>query len=385
MNILEFNKKSYKYESFWRKQKRTIIYDANNKPLPWPNNRKKWQNQNNFINKMKSVETYLRRKNNFKRYDKSYNKNCLICGQKNINTGLFEINRIRWESGLKHYIIKHNVKPSNEFIDFIFRLRDYDKIGQKRILNVKGTKFKKYNKNYLKIDRNQILIMDALFKHGSYKIYSDEKNKRIHRYSEHAGLLDFNRSVLEKIIVSGNTSRVDDNDNDIFLPQNIPEAFDYEYIFHTHPATPTPGGRANLGILYEFPSMGDIFHFIDHYNEGNTQGSIVIAAEGMYIVRKSKFDDNAINFNEDIFFDKISRLYTKLQKSAIKKYGTDFSSYYFYSKIAQDKKYINILNKTLKKYGLYIDFYHRIKDMKKRWIIDTVYLPIYSTEPVNNI
>ena len=101
-------------------------------------------------------------------------------------------------------------------------------------------------------------------------------------------LLDFNNSGLEKIIISGNTSRVDANDDVIFLPKNMIDAFDYEYIFHTHPPTPKQGARANVGILYEFPSISDLFHFMDHYNEGKTQGSIVIAPEGMYIIRKKE-------------------------------------------------------------------------------------------------
>ena len=32
-------------------------------------------------------------------------------------------------------------------------------------------------------------------------------------------------------------------DKELLLPQNIPDAFDYEYIFHTHPATPDPLNR----------------------------------------------------------------------------------------------------------------------------------------------
>jgi len=104
-------------------------------------------------------------------------------------------------------------------------------------------------------------------------------------------LLDFDNNGLEKIIVSGNTNRVDTNDEDIFLPGNMIDMFDYEYIFHTHPSTHGVGGRAKYGILYEFPSMGDIFHFLDHYNEGKTQGSMIIAPEGMFVIRKHIHDD----------------------------------------------------------------------------------------------
>ena len=29
----------------------------------------------------------------------------------------------------------------------------------------------------------------------------------------------------------------------------------------------------------------DIFHFIEHHNQGKTQGSIIIAPEGLYIIK----------------------------------------------------------------------------------------------------
>ena len=52
--------------------------------------------------------------------------------------------------------------------------------------------------------------------HGSYKQYYDEKDKFI--YSEHAGLLDFSNSGLEKIIVYANTNRISMEDDEILLP-----------------------------------------------------------------------------------------------------------------------------------------------------------------------
>ena len=71
---------------------------------------------------------------------------------------------------------------------------------------------------YLKLDRNQILIMDALMKHGGYtRKYIDKKNRNIYRFSEHAGILDFNKLGLEKLIISGKTSRIDKGDEDIYL------------------------------------------------------------------------------------------------------------------------------------------------------------------------
>ena len=186
--------------------------------------------------------------------------------------------------------------------------------------------------------------------HGGYiKRYSDDsKNKYRYRFSEHAGILDFKGNFLEKIIVSGKTNRKEAGDDEIFLPQNLPENFEYEYLFHTHPPTPKPGGRVSDGILYEFPSIGDILHFIDHYNDGKTIGSIVITPEGLYNIRKLKLDKNKININENKLFKQYINLSDQVQNKAIKKYSEKFNTYTFYSKISQDKSYINIINNFLK-------------------------------------
>jgi len=260
MNVIKFNKKKYRYESYWRMLSNIKTTDFNNNVLPWPKTREHWQMQDIFMKKLHETEGNLRKKNKFVKYDRDKYKDCLICKQKNITTGLFELNDIRWENGLYHYIKKHNIKPSDMFIDMIFRYQIGPKILKiKRLTKIKGISVVKHNKTFIKLDRNQILILDALMSHGSYKRYIDKHNKSFFRYSEHAGLLDFDNNGLERIIVSGNTNRVDKNDMDIFLPGNMIDMFDYEYIFHTHPATHGLGGRAKLGILYEFPSIGDIF------------------------------------------------------------------------------------------------------------------------------
>ena len=101
----------------------------------------------------------------------------------------------------------------------------------------------------------------------------------------------------------------------------------------------------------------------------------------MYVIRKHIHDDKKIKIDEDKMYNKISKLQRKIQYEAIKKYGTKFTSKDFYSKVAQDKTYINKFNTVLKKYQMYIDYYPRLKDKKNKWIIDTIYLPIYVVEP----
>lgn len=381
MNIIKFNKRIYRYESLWRNNKYVKITDSTGDILPWPKPSIHWQMQTVFVDKLVETERNMRRQNKFMRYPTEKYKDCLLCDAKKIATGLFGLNNIRWENSLTHYIKEHNVKPSERFVDMIFRYRIGPEILYKKEARIKGTKIVKYNKTYLKLDRNQILILDALMKHGSYRRYVDTDDKAFFRYSEHAGILDFDNGGLERVVVSGNTTRIDQNDDDIFLPSDMIDMFDYEYIFHTHPATNGPGGRAPTGVLYEFPSIGDIFHFMDHYNDGKTQGSIVITAEGMYIIRKLNHDDKNIEIDENKFYREAYKLHRNIQEAAIKMYGTSFTSDTFFSVIAQNRTYINDINSVLKRYQMYIDYYPRIKDQKNKWIIDTVYIPVYVVEP----
>lgn len=410
MNTIKINKKLYKYESLWRESKKPS-YDYNNNPLPYPVKGSYWQNKEIFIEKLLDVQNELLRKNKFNKY-KNF-KDCLICKEKNITSGTYEIKNIRWEDGLLHYINIHNIKPSEEFLDYIFAHTIRYNTKKANIGKMDVEIIKSHNKQYLKLEQNQILIMDAMMEHGSYQKYLDKKNKNMYKFSEHAGLLDFENSGLEKIIISGNTNRIDENDKRIFFPDDLPDAYDYEYIFHTHPPTPKPGSRAVNGILYEFPSISDMFHFIEHYNDGYVQGSLIIAPEGMYNIRKLIFDDEIIDIDLDKFMMDYDDAFIDIQINAIDKYiGDDIYNYnnaddntndnidnniddniddntnnnfsidkkLFYSIIAQDKKYINELNKITNKYDLHIDYYPRVKK-NNNWIIDTVYLPIYVVEP----
>lgn len=381
MNRLKFNNKIYFYESFWRPSKNILIYDYDNLPLPYPSSKHidlSWYNKDVFLDALVRLQNSL----SLISFPPSKFKNCLLCNKKNVSTGLFSSNNIRWSNDLYHYISVHNIKPSNKFIEYVFNFN-----STKRITSIKkkiSTNFiKKYDKIFLKFHRNQILILDSLLKAGgsnSYVLDNDSSDIQ-YKFSEHFGMLDFNHSGLEHIIISANTNRIDDDDDDIFLPNDPDTLSDFEYYFHTHPPSPTINSRALDGIIYEFHSISDIFHFIDNYNNtnGNIQGSIVIASEGMYILRKLNFDGKIISFDEDKFYKKIRRLYNNIQDSALSLYGSDFSLSTFYNDIAQNKSFINKLNIFLNEYSLHIDYYPRIKD-KNKWIIDTIYLPIFIFE-----
>ena len=75
------------------------------------------------------------------------------------------------------------------------------------------------------------------------------------------------------------------------------------------------------------------------------------------------------------------KYFDEQQIKAIKKYGKEFTTQYFYSKIAQNISYMKNINKKIKKYGIFIEYIPRIRDKKGRWILEEILLPVYVIEP----
>jgi hypothetical protein len=373
-NNVEFNNKIYKGQLLF-KNNFFGENDYKENSFILPKEQKKWNSQNFFIKRIKKINNLIdfKKPDNIIKFDKS--QNCLLCNKKNISNKFYILDNFIWDENIVHYIEKHNVKPNDEFLDFIFNL-DANSIFN---VNLNGTIYIEKECEYIKLEKNQIMILDALMRHGGYtKKYYDRKNKNISRYSEHAGFLEISDKILQEIIVSGNTVRVDKGDEEIYLPGDMPKSLNYYYSFHTHPPTPKPGGRANDGILYEFPSIGDLFFFVEHYNMGKIIGSLVLTPEGLYNIRKYNVDNTKkINLDENKFYNDIRKICYETHKKAVNLFGTEFTTYEFYSVISQEKKFIDNINEILNKYELHIDFFPRTKDFKNNWIIDDVYLPIY--------
>jgi hypothetical protein len=383
MNILKKeNNIIVKLESYWRLSKNEKKKDDLDNDFPYPVEGKFWADKEQFLDKLSKIEKYVIMMEGFHRFEEP--EKCILC-HKIVCDGYYYLENIIWKNSLVHYINEHNIKPSNEFIDFIYQFDIKKNLKNKdfEILKMDGTAYMMDNIKYLKINMNQILILDALMVHGGYnKKYFENVNKNIvSRYSEHSGLLDFDQHGLDKIIVSAKTSRVDIGDDEIYLPKNMKEAFNYEYIFHTHPPTPKPGARAEYGILYDFPSINDILHFMDHHNMGETQGSIVIAPEGLYNIRKYQFNKEKINIiDENDMINILTRNHNRIQSKAISKYGFRFSLNVFYNKIASDFTSIDAYNAILHNYDIHIDYFPRIKDSNGNWHIDSIYLPVMVKE-----
>ena len=370
MNEILIDGKTYKLVCAWRNSKKDNSKDIKGNIYPFPKTELLWTGQSQFVERLTDIQKYLFKK----KINKHKCMDCLICDGKCVSSSNFSLGKYMWDDSLIHYISKHNIKPPEEFMDKIW---NFEMSENDEPVTILGKVFIKKQKKYLKLGKNQIMIFDALMKHGGYsKKYYDTKNENVIRYSEHAGYIDIKGKNIQNIIVSGNTMRVDRGDEEIFLPMGSPETYSYKYIFHTHPPTPKPGGRVEDGILYEFPSIGDILHFIDHHNDGQTTGSLVMTPEGLYNIRKLEIDSKKIEIDEDEMYNEMRKVLRLAQVKAIKEYGEKFSTYFFYSNISQNKKYVEMINKKLNKYQLTIDFYPRSKDFRGSWIVDTVYVPI---------
>jgi hypothetical protein len=147
-------------------------------------------------------------------------------------------------------------------------------------------------------------------------------------------------------------------------------------MFHTHPSTPSPGSRVKEGFLYEFPSPSDFEQFIDHHNFGNIQGSMIIAPEGLYII-KCIDPTKKIKIKENEFENYLYEEIEKIQDDAIKKYKTRLNK--FNEVIANDTKYVDRLNFLIKPFNLKVYYKPRIK-FNKKWILDDLYLKVKPVE-----
>lgn len=308
------------------------------------------------------------------------NYKCTSCNHTN-KLMLYKKEDLLFDNSIIHHMVEHNFKPHNELMSKL-KVNTNQKRNTK--IKIKATFKKENHLDTFVLDRNQLLILDGLMNYGKDKMYSDKKKN--FRYSEHAGLLDFNHHGLEKILVSALTNRQDRDDPDILLPQNMPDALEYEFMFHTHPPTPYPGARAKVGVLYEFPSISDIYHFIEHYNIGDTQGSMIIAPEGIYIIHSTTGDDK-IKYNDDkhTYKELISESFD-IQTEAIHKYGVEYEkNNKFYTDVMTDFKYIDSFNKMLKKYldnQIYVEYIPRMKDDSNNYIIDKLTIKLKPIEAI---
>jgi hypothetical protein len=374
MNVENINKSINFYESFFQNEQKLDLID-NKYPLKKniikKIKQKPWNGEFIFCNKLYKLQTELKKNN---KYMYSTIK-CEICEMKIYETE-YIIKNYHWNESLLHYIMYHNYLPSVSFIEFIFG-HYVSLTNNNNIIKLPSIEYQKNKNKFLKIDKNQLQILDALMLQGSKNIYLDEKNNN--KYSEHSGVLKLDgNNNLDSFIIASKSTTIVEGDPEIFFPANMIEAYDHKYIFHTHPPTGGLAGRINEGVIYEFPSASDIIHFIEHAFFGIVRGSIVICPEGVYIITKKNKNKNVIVFdkkNKKKFKSEYNEIGSETQQKYIDYYTNKYKKLdkIFYTKIAKNKKFLNELNEFIKKYNIVIKYYHRIK-INDRWIINDIYL-----------
>nr|QFG73771.1 MAG: hypothetical protein [Megaviridae environmental sample] len=298
--------------------------------------------------------TNVLKKLNHKKSRKGIPAMCWLCGEE-IPDGRTEyrFNSATYMGIMIHLHVEHKIQFSPDFERYVL----------KNLIPMHVVPYKRKGTVYARITTNQWNIMDALFTHGSDKKYIKGDNQHT---SEHAGILDFNMTSLERVMVSTNVTRLT-KDDDIFMPHDIHNAIDYEYMFHTHPFTSNRIKKD--GIVYDFPSWLDLGHFIYHYERGKTQGSIIIAREGVYII-KGRTQGNIRIPPEDDY----NELYDDIQDDAFKNFR-HFRSPYYNRVVAKDTSGVRRLNRFLKPYNLKIWFKAR-KQHKKLWVLPSISLKV---------
>jgi hypothetical protein len=373
MNVEKIDKYIHKYEGFFNK---TRDFIGNKYPRP-KKHKIQWTGQYLFAKKLKKLQNTLIKQHQYKNLSKP--KDCELCSTKNIGFKEYFFKKVHWNGDLLHYILIHNYRPTIEFMEHI--LGHYVSILSGNQIKLPTLAYQKRNggEKYIKIDKNQLQILDALMYHGGITQKYEDSNGNF-KYSEHAGLLSFDDSSLQKFVISSSSTRIVNGDPDILLPTNLIEAYDYEYIFHTHPPTPTPGGRIKEGVLYEFPSASDIAHFIEHSILGVTKGSLVVTPEGLYNIRVNDKHKKLFLFTNELskkdFLDSITKLQKQIQQKYIQKWGNDFTIDKFYNKIIHDISFIEPLNLFLKKFNIKIDYYPRVKNKKDEWVLNDILIRV---------
>lgn len=286
----------------------------------------------------------------------------------------YRLGNIVWSNSIEHRINEHQLYPSEYFIKIVLNTYIMNDYITNPPLQLNPEQIKSFY--YIPLHYNKLLIIDALMKQGSYPRY-ENKNKYI--YSEHSGVISIKNGVIDNIIVSAETNRMDIDDDTIYLPSNHPFMMGYEYLFHTHPNASNYAGRINEGIIYEFPSANDIFNFIKYHYNGKALVSLIASPEGTYVVRQIKPNKDKIPGTD--FFYHLRKFTLKLEKMAMKKFSgisniSDPDT--FHKNVSSDYHFIRKYNRFIEPINLFIEYYPRIK-RNGEWCLQQINLPYFSS------
>lgn len=320
-----------------------------------------------FLDKLKQIQQLSKYNNPIY----LYNANCTKCA----NTKLYKLGNIVWSNNIKHKISHHKTYPSEYFIQIIINTCIINDTIINPPIQLYPNQIAKFT--YIPLHYNKLLILDALMKQGSEPRYQLENRsgKEKYIYSEHFGVLLLDNKIIDSVITSTESSRIDASDNTIYLPTNTKILAQHEFLFHTHPNTITYAGRINEGIIYEFPSANDLLNFVKFHNEGKAQASIIIAPEGIYVIRPLYYQ-NKIQTDMKIFYH-LRKFILKIERIAINKLkpipSTITTADIFHTKVGSNLRYIRMYNKFIEQFNLFIEYYPREKK-NNEWALKQINL-----------
>lgn len=304
---------------------------------------------------------------------------------------IYSLDDIVWSSQLLHYIEYHNYVPSpifermlktirykkEQLLTFKVSLTDILQLYKKQQhIELDGVVIRHGKKEQIVITQDQLRLLDSLFVHSSEKMTNDRD------YEESMAYLDFDKDTLEQIKIKLNPRYMFKSQEDFiyFHYINEKDAIDYEFMVHTHPLTPDLETRIEHdNIIFDYPSATDIISFVELSSKKQTQGSIVIAIEGMYLIRCIE-DLAVVILDKTAFQHNYNKLIYRLNEQIIKKHYNDlFTIEKFLGKIIKEKKYINKLNDFLKPYNVTIDYYPRVKRHNK-YVLQSVVVDVIPIE-----
>lgn len=328
-----------------------------------------------FFDKLKKVQKLSNKINHKEHFFQ--NNLCSRCTA----TKYYQLGNIVWGNNIKHKIKSHTSYPSEYFVKIIMGMCIIDDTIVNPPITLKENQIRNFN--YVRLSRNHLLIIDALMKQGSqprYLVPKDRINKEEkYVYSEHSGVISIKDNMIDNIIVSTETNRLDMDDDNIYLPINTKIMSESIFFFHTHPNTNKNGGRIDDGIIYEFPSANDIFNFIKYSIDGKAQASVIVAAEGTYVIRMISYQNEVIPDKK--FFYLLKRFILKIEKLAMKKIRPQEIDYddpnVFHEIIGNNLSFVRQLNRFVEPMNVFIEYYPRSK-INNEWVLDEIYLAYVS-------
>jgi hypothetical protein len=300
----------------------------------------------------------------------SQNSENIIC-DKCVSKKSYIIGNIVWNDNIIHKIKHHQKYPSNYFANFIAFSHIEKNILHNPPIILNPSEINKFK--YIPFNQNKLLIIDALMESGSNRIYNTKDKNKV--YSEHSGGIIIDYDSIDNISVSAETQRINANDPEILLPINNKYMDKQDFLFHTHPNTGGYGGRISQGVLIECPSPSDISNYVSFANDGKVQGSLIVAPEGIYLIRnlsyqnKLKFDDDAYKNLHNNIID-LEREALKKNKKILKKLKNPDV---FHKHVSSDYSFINKYNKIIEPYNIFVEYYPRIKENGK-WHLPNIHI-----------